>query len=117
MKVPEKKYLGQEVRVQIDRPLGSRHPDFDMIYPLNYGYLPGTLAADGEPIDAYVLGPDKALKFFTGQVIALVIRHDDVENKLVVAAPGLDYTTEEIFSLIHFQEQYFQIEILTSPGL
>ena len=32
----------------IDRPRGSGHPRYpDWIYPLDYGYLQGTLAGDG----------------------------------------------------------------------
>lgn len=32
----------QLLTVRIDRPLGSVHPDDpDMIYPVNYGYVPG----------------------------------------------------------------------------
>ena len=38
----------------MDRPLGSRHPDWDFHYPVNYGYVPGVLASDGEELDAYV---------------------------------------------------------------
>ena len=41
--------LNRRVHVLVDRPLGSRHPERpDLIYPLNYGYLPGTLSGDGE---------------------------------------------------------------------
>ena len=28
-----KEYLGKEVFIKIDRPLGSRHPTHDLIYP------------------------------------------------------------------------------------
>jgi inorganic pyrophosphatase len=40
--------------VVIDRPQGSRHPrDPDQIYPIDYGYLEGTVAADGGGIDVW----------------------------------------------------------------
>ena len=40
--------------VVIDRPRGSRHPRYpDMVYPLDYGYLKGTAAADGDGIDVW----------------------------------------------------------------
>ncbi|MCX6091905.1 MAG: inorganic pyrophosphatase [Candidatus Bipolaricaulota bacterium] len=42
-------------RVVIDRPAGSRHPRFpEVVYPLDYGYLAGTTAADGNAIDVWV---------------------------------------------------------------
>lgn len=106
-------YLGRQVDVTIDRPLGSRHPEYrDCIYEVNYGHVPGTIAADKEEIDAYVLEEDKPLKNFTGRVIAIVERSDDNESKLVVAAPGKSFTTEQIAQQIHFQEKYFRSKII-----
>ncbi|MBO7403873.1 MAG: hypothetical protein J6V24_02830, partial [Clostridia bacterium] len=49
--------LGRTVRVTIDRPAGSRHPELhDLLYPIPYGFLAGTIAPDGEPIVAYCPG-------------------------------------------------------------
>lgn len=45
------KYLGTTVDVEIDRPIGSRHPKYDFFYPVNYGYVPNTKAGDGKAID------------------------------------------------------------------
>ena len=105
------------IKVLIDRPLGSRHPEHDYIYPVNYGYLPNTLAKDGEEIDAYVIGENKPLDDFEGRVIALIIRTNDVENKLVVARVGSDFTMAEIRRLTDFQEQYFQTTILLANNV
>lgn len=52
-------YLGKFVKVKIDRPLGSKHPKHNFIYPLNYGFIPNTIAGDGEEIDAYIIGEFK----------------------------------------------------------
>jgi len=42
-------------RIVIDRPKGSAHPRYpDTIYPVDYGYLEGTTAADGGGIDVWV---------------------------------------------------------------
>ena len=42
-------------RLVIDRPQGSAHPRFPaLIYPLDYGYLEGTSAMDGEGVDVWV---------------------------------------------------------------
>ena len=49
-------YLGKEVVVKMDRPLGSKHPKHGFIYTVNYGFIPGTISGDGEELDAYVLG-------------------------------------------------------------
>lgn len=105
--------IGKTVTVTVDRPLGSYHPEHkDMYYPVNYGYIRGIMAPDGEEQDAYILGVDKAVAEFTGKVIAVIHRYDDVEEKWVVAPEGAQYTREEIRELVHFQEQYFQSEII-----
>ena len=49
-------FLNKIVNVKIDRPLGSKHPKHDFIYPVNYGYVPNTVSWDGEELDAYILG-------------------------------------------------------------
>lgn len=41
--------IGREVRVVMDRPLGSTHPKHpDIQYPINYGFVPGIMGDDGE---------------------------------------------------------------------
>lgn len=99
--------------VVIDRPIGSHHPEYDdMVYPVNYGYIPHMYAADGEEQDAYVLGVDEPLKECRGKVIAIVQRQNDNEDKLVVAANGTCFEKEEIQELVRFQEQYFDSKII-----
>ena len=100
--------IGRTVTVTVDRPLGSYHLD----YPINYGYVKGIMAPDGEEQDAYILGVDEAIEKFTGKIIAIVHRNDDVEEKWVVAPEGMTFTKEEIREQIHFQEQYFDSEIV-----
>ncbi len=46
-----KKFLGKEVEVVFDRPLGSKHPKHGFVYEVNYGYLDGVKATDGEDRD------------------------------------------------------------------
>lgn len=100
------------VTVTIDRPLGSNHPAHpDIYYPVNYGFIKGIPAPDGEDQDAYVLGIDVPLAEFTGNVIAVIHREDDIEDKWVVAPEDMTFTQSEIRSLTHFQEQYFKITI------
>ena len=104
--------LGQNVTVVMDRPMGTYHPKHkDMYYPVNYGYIPGILAPDGEEQDAYVLGVDEPLSEFTGVVMAIIHRFDDVEEKWVVAPENAKFSREEIAEQVKFQEQYFKSEI------
>ncbi len=105
--------IGRTVTVTVDRPLGSYHPEHeDMYYPINYGYVEGIMAPDGEEQDAYILGVDEAVEKFTGTVIAVVHRNDDVEEKWVVVPEGMTFTKEEIMKQIYFQEQYFDSKIM-----
>ncbi len=104
--------IGPIVTVTVDRPLGSYHPEHpDMYYPVNYGYIAGTMAADGEEEDAYILGVTEPVSEFTGRIIAVIIRENDIEHKWVVAPEGMDFTAEEIAGATRFQEQYFNSHV------
>lgn len=104
--------IGKVVKVTVDRPMGSYHPKHkDMYYPINYGYIEGIMAPDGEEQDAYILGVNNPVKEFTGKVIAIIHRFDDVEEKWVVAPEDVSFSKEEIEEMVQFQEQYFQSEI------
>ncbi len=104
--------LGKKVKVTIDRPMGTYHPKHkDIFYSVNYGYIEGIIAPDGEEQDAYVLGVDEPVSEFTGVIIATIKRLDDVEEKWVVAPENAMFTKEEIMEQVEFQEKYFRTEI------
>lgn len=104
--------IDEIVTVTVDRPLGSYHPEHkDKYYPINYGYIKGIIAPDGEEQDAYILGIDRAIQEFVGEVIAIINRKDDVEEKWVVAPKGQKYSAEEIMEKVSFIEQYFDSEV------
>jgi inorganic pyrophosphatase len=106
-----KEFLGKKVAVRIDRPMGSKHPEYGFVYPVNYGFLPQTVAGDGQEIDAYVLGVFEPVEVFEGMVIAVINRNNDTENKLVVAPEINSYNKEQIKALTEFQERFFEIDI------
>lgn len=108
----DKDYLGKRVNVIIDRPLGSKHPQYEHIYTLNYGYIPETLAEDGEEIDAYIIGEFEPLESYEGYVVALIKRKNDVEDKLVVCKEQNKYSKEAIAALVEFQERFFISEVV-----
>lgn len=104
--------IGKTVTVTVDRAMGTYHPEHpDLYYPINYGYIKGIMANDGEEQDAYILGITKPIEVFTGKIIAIIHRNNDMEEKWVVAPADMSYTKEEILKQVHFQEQYFDSEI------
>lgn len=105
--------IGDTVKVTVDRPLGSYHPKHkDIYYPINYGYIAGIMALDGEEQDAYILGVKEPVEEFVGRIIAIIHRYDDVEEKWVVAPENTSFTKDEIMEQVKFQEQYFKSEII-----
>lgn len=108
-----KDYLGKKVTVKTDRPLHSKHPKFDWLYELNYGFIPGTESPDGEELDAYIIGVEEPVKEFEGVCVAIIHRTDDDDDKLIVVTPEMvDITDEEIREKTNFQEQWFKSEII-----
>lgn len=104
-------YLGQTVSVLVDRPVGYVHGD--VTYPVNYGYLPGVMAGDGEEQDVYILGVHEPLSEFHGQVVGAVQRLDDCEDKLIVAPEGAVYHQAQIAEAVRFQEQFFSTRVIS----
>ena len=105
--------IGKVVKVIVDRPIGTHHPNHkDLIYSVNYGYVPEIFAPDGEEQDAYILGVNEPVTEFLGKVIAIIHRLNDIEDKLVVAPEGKSFTKEEIANSVAFQEKFFDIEIV-----
>ena len=104
--------IGKTVKVVVDRPLGTYHPKHkDIFYTVNYGYVEGVMAPDGEEQDVYILGVDKPVKEFEGRIIAIMHRYGDVEEKWVVAPENVSFTREEIMEKVAFQEKFFQSEV------
>ncbi len=73
------------------------------------------MSGDGAPVDAYVLGVEAPITTFEGVVIALVVRANDVEDKLVAAPPGKIFSRDEIVAAVAFQEQFFTSSIIMAP--
>lgn len=110
--IKSEKYLGKIVEVAIDRPMGSRHPKYNYIYPVNYGYIPNTLSADGEELDCYVLGIFEPIEKYSGRCIAIIKRLHDNDDKLIIVPENKNYADNEIRVLTEFQERFFESEII-----
>ncbi|MDR2200770.1 MAG: hypothetical protein LBN94_01510 [Puniceicoccales bacterium] len=79
--------LEQQIRangIAIDRPKGKAHPRFpDLIYPIDYGYIPHTRSADGEGMDVFLGTSERK------QIVGLICTFDgtkkDSEIKVLYA--------------------------------
>ncbi len=107
-----KQFLGKEVEVIFDRPLGSTHPKHNYVYEVNYGYIDNVKAPDGENLDAYYLGTNEPLQRAVGIVKAIVHRLNDDDDKLVVMPKEISMTDEEIDKTVDFQEKWFKHQII-----
>ncbi|MDR0299647.1 MAG: inorganic diphosphatase [Streptococcaceae bacterium] len=102
-----------QLNVKIDRPVGFSH--HGTVYPVNYGFVPDVIGGDGEEQDVYVLSDlpenQQALETFTGKLIAIIHRADDVESKWVVTSEKESFSAEEIMKRVKFMERYFDSSI------
>lgn len=112
---PDLSWLGRCCRVTVDRPLGSRHPRLpDVFYPVNYGFIEGTLVGDGCEIDADILDVGEPVASYCGLCVAVIDRRNEDEDKLVFADRPV--TEDVIRAQTEFMERHFDIEIAVLPG-
>lgn len=111
-------YLGKTVTIEIDRPIGYVHikGEKTLIYPINYGYIPGVLGGDGEELDVYLMGVDHEVSSYTGRIIGIVYRADDVEDKLIMAPMGEEYSARDMARAVYFQEKYYHTTVRALDG-
>ncbi|MDF2686937.1 MAG: Inorganic pyrophosphatase [Clostridia bacterium] len=109
----EWKILGKVVTVTVDRPLGSKHPRYpDIVFPINYGYVKDIKAKDNELQDAYVIGTKKPINRFTGKIIAIIKRENDIDEKWVVAPISKKFYKPQIMEYLNFQEKYSESDFV-----
>jgi inorganic pyrophosphatase len=83
-------------QIVVDRPKHSIHPrQADLIYPLDYGFLQGTSAGDGEGIDVW-LGSNGSQEL-TGIINTADPEKRDAELKLLLGC-----SSEDIAAIQHF---------------
>lgn len=121
---------GAPVKYEIDKESGAMFVDrflhTAMYYPANYGFIPGTLSKDGDPVDALVLGniavvPGAVIR---SRPIGVLIMEDEAgmdEKLLMVPVDQLHPYYSEVTSyeelpiilreqIAHFFEHYKDLE-------
>lgn len=105
------KYEFKNNRLNVDRIL---HPP--MVYPYNYGYIPKTLAGDGDPLDAMVITDNKLQpgSYIKCRPIGMLITEDEsgMDEKIIcVPLSKIDPTYKEIKDIKQLPEHILkQIE-------
>lgn len=74
--------LVADSEIVIDRPKGSKHPRFDYIYEIDYGYLKSTSSMDDDGIDVW-LG-SKEVKSVDAIICTIDLVKKDSEIKILV---------------------------------
>jgi inorganic pyrophosphatase len=95
--------------VVIDRPRGRAHPKIPtLVYPLDYGYVEGTSAMDGEGIDVWI-GSDG-----TRDLVAVACTYDrgkrDAEVKLLLGC-----TADDIRLISSFNPDFMCYQVTWRP--
>jgi coenzyme F420-0:L-glutamate ligase/coenzyme F420-1:gamma-L-glutamate ligase len=102
--------LVREKPLKIDRPKGSGHPRYpDMHYPLDYGFLEGTSAGDGDGIDVWV--GSQADQKLQALLLTIDLNKNDAEIKLVIGC-----TPAEQQAILTFMNQSRMKAVLVHPG-
>ena len=95
--------------IVIDRPRGKAHPRYPaLIYPFDYGYVEGTLAADGDGIDIWIgLQEGRA---FTGILCTYDTIERDAEIKLLLGC-----TEDDVRIIMKFIPDFMRYLYIPSP--
>ena len=102
-------HLAKTLPVVIDRPKGKPHPRWGgLVYPLYYGYLEGTSAADGSGIDVWLGSQDD--RSLTGILCTYDRFKRDAELKLLIGC-----TSEDVQTILAFQDENMRTLFIPRP--
>ena len=121
---------GDPVKYELDKDTGAMFVDrfmsTSMHYPCNYGYVPRTIAGDGDPVDVLVISP---FALITGVVVrcrpvGMLCMRDEAGNDAKLLAVPIDRLTTQyrgirsprdlpearLAAITHFFEHYKDLE-------
>ncbi len=105
---------GEPVKYEVDKQTGAlvvdRFMTATMRYPCDYGYIPGTLAEDNDPIDVLVVSPFPLLSGCIIQVrpIGMLKMTDESGKDSKILAVPTDKLTK-LYQSIHKPEDLFPL--------
>lgn len=122
--------LGSNVKYEMDKETGLIHVDrvlfTSMVFPFNYGFIPGTLEEDGDPVDVVLLSHDP---FVPGSVVrarpvallemedengydskVIAVPHEKVDNRFEGIRDVGDLSEAVKERIKHFFEHYKELE-------
>ncbi len=86
---------GAPVKYELDKESGAIFVDrflhTAMFYPCNYGFIPHTLAADGDPVDVLVAGPTPVIPgaIIRSRPVGMLVMEDEAGmDEKVIAVPA-----------------------------
>jgi len=98
--------------IHVERPIGTSHPEHpSIVYSVNYGYVEGVDAGNGERQGAYIVGVDTPIDRFTGKKIAVVHRIGGEDDKWVMAPENMPFNKQQIEEMVYFVEQLYDSSI------
>ncbi len=121
---------GSNIKYELDKESGAIFLDRilygSQFYPANYGFIPNTLADDGDPIDVLVLSSESVVPgcVIKSRVIGVLIMEDENgQDEKIVAVPTIkldpkmakinsleDLPEIELAQIKHFFETYKDLE-------
>ena len=121
---------GSNIKYELDKESGAIFLDRilygSQFYPANYGFIPNTLADDGDPIDVLVLSSEPVIPgcVIKSRVIGVLIMEDEKgKDEKIVAVPTIkldpkmakinsleDLPEIELQQIKHFFETYKDLE-------
>lgn len=87
---------GMPVKYELDPRSGALFVDrflhTSMIYPANYGFIPNTLAEDGDPLDILVMAPTPVVPgaVIPARPVGVLLMHDEKGNDEKILAVPVD---------------------------
>ena len=126
IEIPEKSSIKYEVDKDSGAVFVDRFLSTAMYYPCNYGYIPHTLADDGDPMDVLVLAPEPVAPGSVircrpigmlnmtdesgGDVKILAVPHDKISKNYSDIKSYLDVNPQLIKMIEHFFTHYKDLE-------